>query len=186
MTLNQVFKEARKKMEASIEHFKRELTKVRTGRASVGLFEEIKVEYYGAPTPLNQLATISVVSPDMVVIQPWDPNTLTDIEKAIIRAHLGFNPTNDGKVIKVYIPPLDEERRREIVKLVHKILEETKTAIRAIRREAREKLVEMEKAKEISEDDKFRGFDKIQELHDEFIEKAEELARKKEEEIMEV
>jgi len=184
--MEQVFKDAKKKMEASLEHFKKEIAKLRTGRASAAIFEEIKVEYYGAPTPITQLATINIPSPDLVIIQPWDKNALSDIERAIIRSNLGFNPVNDGNQLKIPIPPLDEERRRDLVKLLHKILEETKAAIRNIRRDCREKLKEMEENKEISEDDKFRGFDKIQEIHDEYIKKAEELAEKKEEEIMKV
>lgn len=181
-----IFKQARKKMEASVEHFKREIAKIRTGRASASLFEEIKVDYYGTPTPITQLATISVVNPELVIIQPWDKNILTDIEKAIVRSNLGFNPVNDGTNIKVPVPPLDEERRRELVKLLHKLLEETKAAIRNIRREAREEIKELEEAKEISEDDKYRGFDEIQKIHDEYIKKAEEIAKKKEQEIMEI
>ncbi len=181
-----IFKQARKKMEASVEHFKREIAKIRTGRASASLFEEIRVDYYGTPTPITQLATISVVNPELVIIQPWDKNILTDIEKAIVRSNLGFNPVNDGTNIKVPVPPLDEERRRELVKLLHKLLEETKAAIRNIRREAREEIKELEEAKEISEDDKYRGFDEIQKIHDEYIKKAEEIAKKKEQEIMEI
>ncbi len=181
-----IFKETRKKMQASVEHFKREIAKIRTGRASASLFEEIRVDYYGTPTPITQLATISVVNPELVIIQPWDKNILTEIEKAIIRSNLGFNPVNDGTNIKVPVPPLDEERRKELVKLLHKILEETKAAIRNIRREAREEIKELEEAKEISEDDKYRGFDEIQKIHDEFIKKAEEIAKKKEAEIMEI
>ena len=144
------------------------------------------MDYYGTPTPITQLATISVVNPELVIIQPWDKNILTDIEKAIVRSNLGFNPVNDGTNIKVPVPPLDEERRRELVKLLHKLLEETKAAIRNIRREAREEIKELEEAKEISEDDKYRGFDEIQKIHDEYIKKAEEIAKKKEQEIMEI
>ncbi|MCD6453925.1 MAG: ribosome recycling factor [Candidatus Aminicenantes bacterium] len=184
--MESVFKEAKKKMEASLEHFKKEISKLRTGRASAAIFEEIKVEYYGAPTPITQLATINIINPELVIIQPWDKNVVAEIEKAIIRSNLGLNPVNEGTQLKIPIPPLDEERRKDLVKLLHKILEETKAAIRNIRRDAREKLKEMEENKEISEDDKFRGFDKIQELHDEFIKKAEELAKKKEEDILQV
>ncbi len=184
--MERVFKETRKKMEASVEHFKREIAKIRTGRASASLFEEIKVDYYGTLTPITQLATVSVVNPELVVIQPWDKNILAEIEKAIVRSNLGFNPVNDGTNIKVPIPPLDEERRKELVKLLHRILEETKAAIRNIRREAREEIKELEEAKEISEDDKYRAFDEIQKIHDEYIKKAEETAKKKEKEILEI
>jgi len=184
--MESVFKEAKKKMEASLEHFKKEISKLRTGRASAAIFEEIKVEYYGAPTPITQLATINIINPELVIIQPWDKNVVAEIEKAIIRSNLGLNPVNEGTQLKIPFPPLEEERRKDLVKLLHKILEETKAAIRNIRRDAREKLKEMEENKEISEDDKFRGFDKIQELHDEFIKKAEELAKKKEEDILQV
>ncbi len=181
-----VFKEANEKMEASLEHFKREISRLRTGRASAAIFDEMKVDYYGVPTPLNKVATISIPEANMVIIQPWDKNVLPEVEKAIIRSNVGLNPINDGTVIKIPIPPLDEDRRKDIVKLLHKILEEAKASIRNIRREAREKLKDMEENKEISEDDKFKGFDRIQELHDKFIKKAEEIADKKEEEIMQV
>ena len=181
-----VFKEANEKMEASLEHFKREISRLRTGRASAAIFDEMKVDYYGVPTPLNKVATISIPEANMVIIQPWDKTVLPEVEKAIIRSNVGLNPINDGTVIKIPIPPLDEDRRKDIVKLLHKILEEAKASIRNIRREAREKLKDMEENKEISEDDKFKGFDRIQELHDKFIKKAEEIADKKEEEIMQV
>jgi len=181
-----VFKEAKEKMEASLEHFKREISRLRTGRASAAIFDEIKVDYYGGLTPLNKVATISIPEANMVIIQPWDKNVLPEVEKAIIRSNVGLNPINDGAVIKIPIPPLDEERRKDIVKLLHKILEEAKASIRNIRRETREKLKDMEEDKDISEDDKFKGFDRIQELHDKFIKKAEEIADKKEEEIMQV
>jgi len=183
--VKQILKELEKKMITSIDHFKKELSKVRTGRASISLLEEIKVDYYGTPTPLNQVSTLSVPDPNLITIQPWDPSILGAIEKAIRMADLGLNPINDGKIIKVPIPPLDEETRRKIVKHIGKILEEEKTALRIMRRESKEKIEEAEKNKEISEDDKYWGLEKLQELTDLYIKKAEDLAKAKEKEIME-
>ncbi|MCP2520685.1 ribosome recycling factor [Candidatus Aminicenantes bacterium AC-335-A11] len=183
--VKQILKELEKKMIASIDHFKRELSKVRTGRASASILEGIKVDYYGTPTPLNQVSTITVPDPNLITIQPWDPSILGVIEKAIRTADLGLNPINDGKIIKVPIPPLDEETRRKIVKHIGKMLEEEKTALRIMRRESKEKIEEAEENKEISEDDKYWGLEKLQELTDLYIKKAEDLAKAKEKEIME-
>ncbi|MCP2605185.1 ribosome recycling factor [Candidatus Aminicenantes bacterium AH-873-B07] len=183
--VKQILKELEKRMITSIDHFKKELSKVRTGRASISLLEEIKVDYYGTLTPLNQISTLSVPDPNLITIQPWDPSLLSTIEKAIRVADLGLNPINDGKIIKVPIPPLDEETRRKIVKHIGKMLEEEKTALRIMRRESKEAIEKAEKNKEISEDDKFWGLEKLQELTDMYIKKAEDLAKTKEKEIME-
>jgi len=178
-------KELEKKMKVSTEHFRRELTKLRTGRANINIFEDIKVPYYGTLTPINQVATLGVPDPTLIVIQPWDPSVLEVLEKAVRGSDFGFNPINDGKVLKVPIPPLDEERRREIAKRIGKMLEEEKTALRIMRRESKEFIEELEKEKEITEDDKFSGLEKLQGLLDEHVKKIEEYAAAKEKEILE-
>jgi len=175
-----------KKMKTSLEHFRKELTKLRTGRANISIFEDIKVEYYGSLTPINQVATLGVPDPTLITVQPWDPNFLDVIDKAIRAADLGFNPINDGKVLKIPIPPLDEERRKEIAKHVKKIMDEEKIALRNMRRESKDVIEMLEKEKEITEDDKFWGYDKLQEITDEYMKKIEELAHLKEKEILEI
>jgi len=182
--LDEVYKDARTRMKKTLQVLEHELAKIRTGRASVALVEEIKVDYYGTPTPLNQLASISIPESRLIVIQPWDPSSLTAIEKAILKSDLGLTPTNDGKLIRISIPPLTEERRKELVKVVHKIAEESKVAIRQIRRDANETLKRMKKNKEISEDDLHRGQEEVQKITDEFIKNVDEVTKKKEEEIL--
>lgn len=178
-------KELEKRMKVSVDFFRKELSKLRTGRANINIFEDIKVQYYGTLTPLNQVATLGVPDPTLIVVQPWDPSVLEAIEKAIRAADLGFNPLNDGKVLKVPIPPLDQERRREMAKKIGKMLEEEKTAIRNMRRESKEFIEELEKEKEITEDDKFWGYERLQEMTDDYVRKIEELAKSKEKEILE-
>jgi ribosome recycling factor len=178
-------KELEKKMKVSTEHFRRELAKLRTGRANINIFEDIKVPYYGTLTPINQVATLGVPDPTLIVIQPWDPSVLEALEKAVRGSDFGFNPINDGKVLKVPIPPLDEERRREIAKRIGKMLEEEKTALRNMRRDSKDFIEELEKEKEITEDDKFSGLEKLQALLDEHVKKIEEYAAAKEKEILE-
>jgi ribosome recycling factor len=178
-------KELEKKMKVSTEHFRRELSKLRTGRANINIFEDIKVPYYGTLTPINQVATLGVPDPTLIVLQPWDPSVLEALEKAVRGADFGFNPINDGKVLKIPIPPLDEERRREMAKRIGKMLEEEKTALRNMRRESKEFIEELEKEKEITEDDKFSGLEKLQGLLDEHVKRIEELAAAKEKEILE-
>ena len=180
-----ILKELEKKMKVSEDHFRKELSKLRTGRANINIFEDIKVPYYGTLTPINQVATLGVPDPTLIVLQPWDPSVLEALEKAIRGSEFGFNPINDGKVLKVPIPPLDEERRREIAKRIGKMLEEEKTALRNMRRESKEFIEELEKEKEITEDDKFMGLEKIQSLLDEHVKKIEEYAATKEKEILE-
>jgi len=180
-----ILKELEKKMKVSTEHFRRELSKLRTGRANINIFEDIKVTYYGTLTPINQVATLGVPDPTLIVIQPWDPSVLEALEKAVRGSEYGFNPINDGKVLKVPIPPLDEDRRREIAKRIGKMMEEEKTALRNMRREAKEFIEELEKEKEIAEDDKFQGLEKLQALLDEHVKKIEEFAATKEKEILE-
>jgi len=180
-----ILKELEKKMKVSTEHFRRELSKLRTGRANINIFEDIKVTYYGTLTPINQVATLGVPDPTLIVIQPWDPSVLEALEKAVRGSEYGFNPINDGKVLKVPIPPLDEDRRREIAKRIGKMMEEEKTALRNMRRETKEFIEELEKEKEIAEDDKFLGLEKLQSLLDEHVKKIEEFASTKEKEILE-
>ncbi len=173
------------KMKASAEHFRRDLAKLRTGRASLSLFEDLKVDYYGMLTPINQLATLGIPDPTLITVSPWDPTLLEPIDKAIRAADLGLNPINDGKTLKVPIPPLDEERRREMAKRIRKMLEEEKTALRNMRGEAKEEIEEYEKEKLITEDDKFGGLEQLQKLIDEYTKKAEDVAAAKEKEILE-
>jgi len=180
-----VLKDLEKKMKASGDHFRKELGMLRTGRANIAIFEEIKVSYYGVPTPVNQVATLKVPEPTLIVVQPYDPAVLEALDKAIRGSEFGFNPLNDGKVLRVPIPPLDEERRREIAKRIGRMLEDEKTALRNMRRETKEFIEELEKEKEITEDDKFQGLEQLQKLVDETTAKVEELAKAKEKEILE-
>ena len=179
-----VLKDLEKKMKTSAEHFRKDIGMLRTGRANISIFEEIKVNYYGVPTPVNQVATVKVPEPTLIVIQPYDPSMLEPLDKAIRGSDFGFNPLNDGKVLRVPIPPLDEERRREIAKRIGRMLEEEKTALRNMRREAKEFIEELEKEKEISEDDKFSGLEQLQKLLDDTVSKVEETAAAKEKEIL--
>jgi len=169
-----------------VESFRRELASVRTGRASVGLLEGITVEYYGAPTPLKQVAALSVPESRLIVIQPWEPRLIADIERAIMKSDLGLTPTNDGKVIRVPVPPLTEERRKELVRLVRKKAEEARVAVRNIRRDVNETLKRMEKQEHISQDETKRALEEVQKLTDEYIKKIDEILQRKEKEIMEV
>ena len=178
-------KELEKKMKVSEDHFRKELSKLRTGRANINIFEDIKVPYYGTLTPINQVATLGVPDPTLIVIQPWDPSVLEALEKAVRGSEFGFNPINDGKVLKVPIPPLDEERRRDMAKRIGKMLEEEKTALRNMRRESKEFIEDLEKEKEITEDDKFSGLEKLQALLEEHVKRIEDYAAAKEKEILE-
>ncbi len=181
-----VLRELEKKMKVSTEHFRKDLSKLRTGRANIGLFEDIKVDYYGSLTPINQVSTLGVPDATLITVQPYDPSTLDAIDKAIRSADMGLNPINDGKMLKIPIPPLDEERRQDIAKHIKKMLEDEKTALRIMRRESKEEIEMLEEEKEITEDDKFWGFDKLQEVTDEYTKKIEEMAAAKEKEILEV
>jgi len=177
--------EASKKMDKAIKAFGKELTRVRTGRATPALLDGIKVDYYGTQMPINQVASISTPESRQLIIQPWDVNALSGIEKAILKSGLGLTPSNDGKVIRVAIPPLSEERRKELMKLVNKMAEESRVAIRNIRRDVMERLRKMKKAKEISEDDMYRLQDELQRITDSHIEEVDEVREGKEKEIME-
>jgi ribosome recycling factor len=178
--------QARVRMGKAAEDFRLELATVRTGRASASLLDHLKVEYYGTPTPLNQVATLGVPEPSLLTVQPWDPSVLPAIEKAIRSADLGLNPVNDGKMLRVPIPPLTEERRKELVKHLHKVLENHRTAIRNIRRDTNEVIRKLMKEKQISEDDEKRGIEDVQKLTDEFMEKLESQGKSKEKEILEM
>lgn len=177
--------QARTRMVKTVEEFQQELATVRTGRASASLLDHLKVEYYGTPTPLNQLATLSVPEPTLITVQPWDPGLLSSIEKAIRSSDLGLNPMNDGKILRVPVPPLTEERRKELVKHIHGILEKHRLTIRNIRRDSNEALKKQLKDKQISEDDERRGLEETQKLTDEFISKLDAQGKTKEQEILE-
>jgi len=184
--MKETLAQARSRMGKAIQDFQVELATVRTGRASVSLFDHLKVDYYGTPTPLNQVANLGVPEPTLITIQPWDGSLLPVIEKAIRSSDMGLNPMNDGKILRVPIPPLTEERRKDLVKHLHKVLENHRTAIRSIRRDANEALKKLQKDKKISEDDEKRGFEEIQKLTDEFIGKLEVQGKSKEQEILEM
>jgi ribosome recycling factor len=181
-----IFAQLQKEMDQSVGALRKELAKLRTSRASTALLEHIVVEYYGANTPLNQLATLSAPDPRLLVIQPFDRSAMGDIEKAILKSDLGLTPNNDGKIIRVPIPQLTEERRKELVKHVKRIAEEFRVSIRSHRRDAVERLKEAEKKKEITADDSKHGQDRIQKITDEFIGRIEKIIKAKEEEVMEV
>lgn len=184
--IDEVLKEVRERMAKSVESLHDDLLGLRTGRASPALVERLPVEYYGTMTPLNQMASIAVPEPRLLVIRPWDATALAAIERAILKSDLGLTPNNDGKLIRLSIPRLTEERRRELVKLVSRRVEEARVSIRNLRRDALNDLKDFEKEKMISEDDFFRGKDEIQELTDEFIAKIDDIGKRKEEEVMEV
>ncbi len=182
--VKQELRDLEKKMSNSAEHFRKSLSKLRTGRANINVFEDIKVDYYGAKTPINQVATLAIPDPTLITIKPYDSSMIEDIEKAIRAADLGLNPINEGQILKVPIPPLDEERRKEIAKRIRGMMEEEKTALRNMRRESKEMIEEMEKEKEITEDDKYWGYDKLKELLEKYYKKAEQMAAAKEKEIL--
>jgi ribosome recycling factor len=179
-----VIKEVEAKMQGALDTLGREFAGVRTGRASTGLLEGIRVDYYGTPTPVPQVASLSVPDPKTLLIQPWDASLLPAIEKAIMKSDLGLTPANDGKVIRLVMPPLNEERRKQLAKAVGKLAEDARVAIRNIRHDANKKLKSMEKDKKISEDDGHRGQDQTQKITDKFIQRVDELLKKKEQEIL--
>jgi ribosome recycling factor len=184
--IKDLLRETEERMNKAVDALRDNLVTIRTGRASPALVERLPVEYYGTLTPLNQLATISVPEPRLLAIRPWDPNALADIERAILKSELGLTPSNDGKIIRLSIPRLTEERRQELVKVVGKRVEEGKIAIRNIRRDAIEDLREMENEKLISEDEFYRAKDDVQEITDKFVDKMEEIGHDKEREITEI
>jgi ribosome recycling factor len=178
--------QARTRMEKAVEDFRRELASVRTGRANVAILDHVRVDYHGTPMPINQLGTLNVPDPQMIVISPWDPGAVSLIDKAIRTSDLGLNPTNDGKVVRVPIPSLTEERRKELVKHVHKVLENHRTAVRNIRRDIKEAVEKLEKDKKISEDEKKRSLDELEKLTHTETKKIEDLSATKEKEVLEI
>jgi len=184
--VNEVLAEVEGRMQASVDAIRKELGSIRTGRASLAILDGVKVEYYGSDTALNQVATLSVPEPSLIVAQPWDPSTIEAIEKAVLRADLGLNPSNDGKIVRIPIPPLTEERRKQLARKVSQIGEEGKTSLRQGRKDGNDRLKTLEKSKEISQDEEHRGMDEVQKLTDRFTSSIESLVKKKEQEIMEI
>jgi ribosome recycling factor len=182
--LKGLFGEVKKRMDGQIDHVRRELGGVRTGRASVTILDTVHVDAYGASMPLNQVATMSIPEPQMIIVQPFDPSQLGAVEKAIRTANLGLNPSNDGKVVRVPIPSLTEERRKELSKIVHKYAEEGRNGVRQVRRDANDKLKKMLKASEISEDDERRSLDEVQKITDQHVGMLDELQKKKDAELL--
>ncbi|GAB4233912.1 MAG: ribosome recycling factor [Acidobacteriota bacterium] len=182
--IKEILADAKRRMEKTVDDLAEQLASVRTGRASVHLLDHVMVEYYGSLMPVNQVATVHAPEPNLITVQPWDASQMGAIEKAIRSSDLGLNPSNDGKIIRIPVPPLTEERRVSLTKHVRKVAEEHRTAIRNIRRDANEHLRRLLKDKEISEDEERRALDEVQKLTDEYIEKVDELAKAKEEEIL--
>ena len=181
-----LFEDAERRMQKAVDALKQDLGAIRAGRASSTLVERINVDYYGTPTPINQVATITVPEARQLVIQPWDRKMLIDIEKAIQKSDLGINPNNDGQVIRLNIPPMNEERRRDLIKTLHKKLDEHKVAVRNVRRDIQDKLRDREKKKEVSEDELKRSVEKLQKLTDRYIDEMDKVGKTKEQEILEV
>ena len=184
--MESVKKDCKQRMDKAVKSLEKDFSKLRTGRASSSLVDGLIVNYYNTATPLNQLASISVPDSRTIAIQPWDRNSFNDIEKSIMKSDLGLNPVNDGKTIRINIPALTEDRRKELAKLAKKYTEDSKVAVRNIRREANDTLKKMKKDKTISEDDMHKAQDEIQKITDSFIEKADEALKQKENEIMEI
>ena len=183
--IESIYDETRDSMGKSIDSLKKDLNRLRTGRASLSIFDGLKVDYYGTLTPLNQMATLAVPESRLITIQPWDVSVIKDIEKALLKSDLGLTPSNDGKIIRLAIPPLTEERRKELVKVVHKMCEGHKVSIRNIRRDANDLLKGLKKDGEISEDDAFKAQDQVQKITDEQIKLIDECYLEKEKEILE-
>ena len=183
--VDEVTKQARARMDGAVEALRSDLAAIRTGRASPALLERIRVDYYGTPTPLQQLATISVPEPNLLLIRPWDRSLLGAIERSILASDLGLTPMNDGQVIRLALPPLSEERRRELARQVAKRVEEAKVAVRNIRRDALNELKEMQNEKLITEDDFYEGRDQLQKLTDDYVKRLEEIGEQKQQELME-
>jgi len=182
--LKTLYADANSRMDTTIEHVRRELASVRTGRASVGLLENLHVDAYGSKMPLNQLAGLSVPEPTLIVVQPYDPSLLPIIEKTIRASDLGLNPASDGKLVRVPIPPLTDERRRELSRHVHKLAEEGRNALRQVRRDANDKLKKLLKEHAISEDDERRGLDEVQKITDAHIKGIDELQQRKDQDLL--
>jgi ribosome recycling factor len=184
--MKEVFKDVEARMKHAVDHFHTELKHLRTGRASLALLDGVTVEYYGTPMPINQLATLSVADASMIVAQPYDSSQIAAIERAIMKSDLGLNPSSDGKVIRIPVPSLTEDRRKEIVKKAHDQAEHARNSVRQVRREGNDKLKKKEKDREISQDDERRGLDEVQKLHDHYIAEINTALQKKEQQILEV
>jgi len=184
--IQEIVQEAEEKMLRTIDILKKDLASLRAGRATPALLDKIQADYYGVLTPVNQMANISVPEPRLLVIQPWDKSTIPAIEKAILKSDLGLNPSNDGNVIRIAIPQLTEERRKELVKVVKKKAEDARVAVRNVRRDTNDMVKQLEKEHEISEDDSKRGLDEVQKVTDKFVKRIDEILDLKEKEILEV
>ena len=184
--LKELSSDLRRRMDQAVATFQANLASTRTGRANVHMLDQVKVDYYGTHTPISQLAQVSTPEAQLIVIAPWDPSIIKEIEKALRVADLGFNPISDGKVLRVPVPPMTEERRREVCKHLNKVLEEHRTAVRNVRRDGNDALKKLAKEKKISEDDEKRALEEVQKMTDEEIRRMEELSRKKEAEVMQV
>jgi ribosome recycling factor len=184
--MEQTIKDAKSRMDKSLEALRGELAKIRSGKATTALLDGVKVDYYGNPTPINQVANVTVLDAHTLSVTPWDKSVLSAVERAILEANIGFNPVSDGTNLKIPVPPLNEERRRDLVKIIKKFGEESKVAVRNVRRDANEHLKKEEKSKRISEDQLKEGEEKIQKLTDEHVLKVDELLKHKEKEIMEI
>jgi len=183
--LENVYNDLRDRMNKAVETLESDYKRLRTGRASISLVDGIRVDYYGTPTPLSQLATLTIPDPRTIMIQPWDTSVVGEIEKSILKSELGLTPMNDGKAIRINIPPLTAERRRDLVKVVKKKAEESKVALRNIRRDINEKIKDLKKDKKVSEDEQFRAQDEIQKLTDDYVKKIDAVYGSKEKEILE-
>jgi len=184
--MNEVLRDVEQRMIGAVEAYQAELAKLRTGRASLALVDGITVDYYGSQTPLNQVAALSVPDPTTITIAPWEPKVLAEVEKAILRSNLGLTPNNDGKVVRLNIPALTEERRKELAKVAHEVAETGRNEIRQIRRDGNDRIKKLEGDKEISEDQMHDGQEQVQKLTDTYVEKINSIVKKKEEEVMEV
>ncbi|MBM4288114.1 MAG: ribosome recycling factor [Deltaproteobacteria bacterium] len=180
----EIIKEMQRKMDRALEVLRQDFSRIRTGRASVALLEGIKVDAYGTAMPISQVASLAAPEPRLLTVQPWDTALMSDLEKAILRSDLGLTPSNDGKIIRIPIPPLTTERRKELVKATKKMTEESKVALRNLRREANEQLKELKKEKQLSEDEIFKAQDEVQKATDDYIKKVDALGAEKEKEIM--
>lgn len=184
--MRETVKKTKQRMDKAIEVLRDELRSLRTGRASIAILDPVRVDYYGTPTPLNQVANLGVPDANLLIIQPWDPTLIPAIEHAIQKANLGLNPMNDGKIIKLPVPAPTQERRKELVKVAHEYAERARTAVRNVRREANDELKAMEKGKKISEDEMRRGLDEVQKLTDDHVEEINKALAAREKEILEV
>ena len=184
--MKDLLKDLESRMIGATEALRRDLSGLRTGRASLALLDGVSVDYYGSPTPLNQVASLSVPDPTTIMIAPWEPKVLAEVERAILKSNLGLTPNNDGKVIRLSIPPLTEERRKELAKLAHDAGEQARNSVRQIRRDGNERIRRMEKEGEVSEDQMHDGHDQVQKLTDSYVDKVKDIVEKKEQEILEV